>query len=611
MSDLHHERFDLGRFVLDFLEQQGSVVAPPAFGVYEVLLPEEMAARLGVEDSLHLRFDMEPTAGGVETALALSVHHPIVDKIANLVAQQPACAAGYINHVRLDKRGLVELAHKQVRLPNARLDLVPKMQERSEQHHYLQFNFKATILSEEKQEEVVSVMMDVQAGHAVSERRHLDLLTLVEPETRFSGFPLAPLRWGTGGEPLTAQALHELLRRAELSARASLAQRLAALAERMAHHLTLDLARLEEYYNELGADLRKRQARVDPAELARHQEFEDKLAMLKTEQRAKADDVRGRYGLRVELALVNTLLVAQPKVTLPVSISNRTTTIQRTIVWDPLMHRLEMLVCDVCGQPGESLQLCSGGHLVHEACLAPQCIDCKRVFCQQCAAAIKGCAVCGRPVCRHSLIDCPTCGRGTCREHQGLCHAVDGQPAAPPATPPARPATPPAPPAPPARPATPPAPPAPPARPARPPARPPAPPAPPARPPAIGVRINVQIYEHKPVLSAFVMRSTKGVLATRIIELTPQGLYVLCQCEKTPCPVHGYYYRPAPLSQIDEQIGRMLLNLQKEYLVPERKVYYYAIDRNEEIRELRTLALPAPWHDSVRLLEATQGFARL
>ena len=578
MSDLHHERFDLGRFVLDFLEQQGSVVAPPAFGVYEVLLPEEMAARLGVEDSLHLRFDMEPTAGGVETALALSVHHPIVDKIANLVAQQPACAAGYINHVRLDKRGLVELAHKQVRLPNARLDLVPKMQERSEQHHYLQFNFKATILSEEKQEEVVSVMMDVQAGHAVSERRHLDLLTLVEPETRFSGFPLAPLRWGTGGEPLTAQALHELLLRAELSARASLAQRLAALAERMAHHLTLDLARLEEYYNELGADLRKRQARVDPAELARHQEFEDKLAMLKTEQRAKADDVRGRYGLRVELALVNTLLVAQPKVTLPVSISNRTTTIQRTIVWDPLMHRLEMLVCDVCGQPGESLQLCSGGHLVHEACLAPQCIDCKRVFCQQCAAAIKGCAVCGRPVCRHSLIDCPTCGRGTCREHQGLCHAVDGQPAAPPATPPA----------PPARPAT-----------------------PPARPPAIGVRINVQIYEHKPVLSAFVMRSTKGVLATRIIELTPQGLYVLCQCEKTPCPVHGYYYRPAPLSQIDEQIGRMLLNLQKEYLVPERKVYYYAIDRNEEIRELRTLALPAPWHDSVRLLEATQGFARL
>jgi len=35
------------------------------------------------------------------------------------------------------------------------------------------------------------------------------------------------------------------------------------------------------------------------------------------------------------------------------------------------------------------------------------------------------------------------------------------------------------------------------------------------------------------------------------------------------------------------------------------------IDSKEEIRELRMLALPAPWHDPVRLLEATQGFARL
>ena len=47
MSDYSHERFDLDRFVLDFLEQQGSLVAPPAFGVYEVLMPDELAAASG------------------------------------------------------------------------------------------------------------------------------------------------------------------------------------------------------------------------------------------------------------------------------------------------------------------------------------------------------------------------------------------------------------------------------------------------------------------------------------------------------------------------------------------------------------------------------------
>jgi hypothetical protein len=97
----------------------------------------------------------------------------------------------------------------------------------------------------------------------------------------------------------------------------------------MAHHLALDLARIEEYYDELARDLRKRQARLDAGDTARQQEFDDKLAMLENERRTKTEDVRGRYGLRVELELINTLLITQPKVTIPVNISNRTTTLQR------------------------------------------------------------------------------------------------------------------------------------------------------------------------------------------------------------------------------------------------------------------------------------------
>lgn len=617
MSDLHHERFDLSRFVLDFLEQQGGIVSPPAFGVYEVLMPEDVAAALGVDDFAHLRFDAEPAAGAPDAALPLSVNHPVVDKIAARVAQQPTNAAGFINHVRLDKRGLADLARKQFSLPNARIDFVPKTQERSELHHYLQFNFKATILSEEKQEDAVSVMMDVQAGHAVTARAHLDLLALVEPEARFDGFPLAASRWRAGDEPLALAPLHDLLARAEAAAHASLTPQLTAQAARMTHHLALDLARIEAYYNELAADLHKRQGRVDPADTARRQEFDDKLAMLEAERRTKTEDVRGRYGLRVELELVNTLLITQPKVTIPVSISNRTTTLQRTVVWDPLLHRLEALVCDVCGQPGDGLQLCSGGHLAHDHCLAPQCVDCKRVYCQRCADQVKTCVVCNRPVCRHSLIPCATCGRGVCREHQGLCHAADGQPAvltvpspvvtnASPARPPGKsPGTPQS-----ASPVR--------NQPSPSPARSPAPKSPPAKPlsaPAapvtIGVRIDVQIYEDRPVIAAFVMRSTKRVLATRVIELTPQGIHVSCACEKSPCPADGYYYRPAPSTAIDKQVIDMLLSLQKEYLVPGKKVHYFYMRGERNVREASAFVLPALWRDPARLAEAVSGFERL
>ena len=614
MSDLHHERFDLSRFVLDYLAQQGSVVAPPAFATYEVLMPEEVAAELGVDDFLSLRFDAAAVAGDVGAAVVLSVNHPIVDKIAALVAQQPANAAGFINHVRLDKRGLVDLARKRFGLPNARVDFVPKTQECSELHHYLQFNFKATILSEEKQEDAVSVTMDVQSGYAVAERAHLDLLALVEAEARFDGFPLAPPRWTRHGEPLAAETLQKLLVRAEAAARTSLAPRLAALATRMEHHLALDLARINQYYDELAADLRRRQGRVDQIDAVRRQEFDDKLAMIEAERRTKTADVSARYGLRIELELINTLLITQPKVTIAVNISNRTTTIQRTVIWDPLMHRLEALVCDVCGQPSDSLQLCSGGHLAHDACLAPQCVDCKRIFCRRCADAIKSCVVCGRPVCRHSLISCSICGRGSCREHQGLCHAAEGQPAVLASSPAVAPVPTPKPPKKPS--VEPPA-----VAPAKPPPSPvvrnkPAPPpgrqpTAPAEPVTIGVRIDVQIYEDKPMIVAFVMRSTKRVLAKRMIELTPQGLLVSCHCEKSNCAADGYYYRPAPSAVIDKQVGDMLLGLQKEYLVPGKKVHYLYVYSERDVRTGPVLVLPAVWLDPVRLTEAERGFSQL
>ena len=325
--------------------------------------------------------------------------------------------------------------------------------------------------------------------------------------------------------------------------------------------------------------------------------------------------MHARYAVRVEMELINVLLLTQPKVILPVTISNRTTTITRTVVWDPLVHRLEPLVCDVCGQPGEGLHLCTGGHLAHATCLAPQCIDCKRAFCQLCATQITACVVCHRPVCRPSLITCPTCGRGTCREHQQLCHAANGQPVALPeltAPPPA--------PKPPAaatsqtekQPERSPRKPPPGAAPGGGKAKPRPQPVPPAStaPVVVGVRIHIEVSETEPTIVAYVMRSTNRSLATRSIELTAQGILVRCKCEKSPCPADGYYHRPFAAAAITAQVEELLHKLQQEYLIPAKKVkYYYLYGR--QVREEKHLVLPEMWRDPARLAEAMGGFDRL
>ncbi|MEM7129929.1 MAG: hypothetical protein AAF702_26595 [Chloroflexota bacterium] len=651
------ERFNLSDFVLGYLEGEGSIVMPPEFGIYEVLMPDEVAESLTLDEHARIAFG-KPTEGAKnanqEDLLQLGVSHPLVGNIAERLTSHPANVRTYIRGVRADKRGLAELARTHLGLANARIDEIPKTQEEGAQHHYLLCNFKVTLLSEEKQEELVAVVIDVQAGSIVEDETVLERLAILDVESAYEGLPMAPLRWNlaktqsakpqqpngalannpVANAPLTAETMQALLPRAEEAIKKQLEEQVLGQAARMERHLDLDLARINDYYDEMATDLQKRQSRLDDDD-ERRQGFDEKLTMLEAERGAKLNDARNRYQLRVEMELVNGLLATQAKVTLPVSISNRTAEITRTVVWDPLLHQLEPLICDVCSQPGEDLHLCTEGHLAHESCLSPQCVDCKREFCQLCAEQMTECVVCQRSVCRPSLIKCSTCGRGTCREHQQLCHAADGKPAVlAEATPSANadaaadssPSVQPAPavhseanllthirdgtaptkgransassrsastrnastrttkkqP----KPKT------------------------PTKPIAKGVRIDVEVHETAPVIVAFVMKSTKRVLAKRTIDLSPDGIQVSCTCEKEPCPSDGYVYRPRAVGALTEQIGEHLRKLRQEYLVPPKKVKFY-YKRFGQVHEEKRLVLPAVWRDPKLLAEAEEGFDNL
>ena len=106
------------------------------------------------------------------------------------------------------------------------------------------------------------------------------------------------------------------------------------------------------------------------------------------------------------------------------------------------------------------------------------------------------------------------------------------------------------------------------------------------------------------------MKSTSRVLATRTFELTPNGILVHCQCEKSPCPADGYYYRPAESAAIKAQIEGKLRELQKEYLIPAKKVKFQ-YKRFNQIQEEKQLRLGGFWTDPEKLAEARSGFDQL
>jgi len=606
------EDTSLRDFILGYCQQVGGLIEPPAYGIHEVLLPEEVAARWGV-DSFQ-RFTFTPESGTEMGATALYYGHPLVETIVLELRQSPANTRFFINPLRLEKPGLRELVEKTLTFPNARP--AASHTQRTRLYHYVCFNFKASLVSDEKHELLIQLWMHLQGGYHIH-GSEIQTITALDLENASPHLDAVPPRWRAlqpKENPLSSETLTALLDRARLAVLDEIAPTLETAQKRSRHFLDLDRARLEDYYADLQRDLEKRLSR---SESERRPALEAKLSILKTERQSKLADAEQKYRLRLDLDLINLAVIAQPKIELDVEISKRGVIAKRSVAWDPVRHILEPLVCDVCGQPGEGLHLCeseSGGsnlrHLAHTACLAPQCSDCKRTFCQLCADKVHTCVVCDAPVCVHSLVLCNSCGRETCQKHPNLCHAIDGQPQRIVVTAQAEPQS-------------------------QPKAEAPKPtaaklpkmnvqtggkaktpqPKKPVKPASLpktptAQRIQVEVEIGRAEVRAFALNKEREI-AMRVWELADDGIGVTCRCEKGwSCRADGVIHRPAEADQIEAQLMRLIRAFGTEYGVPEKKISVLRLIGGHVLED-RRLNLSLAWKDPGSLAAAQAGFDKL
>ena len=617
-------------FILGYCQQVGGLVEQTTFGVDEVLLPDEVARRWGIEAFQRFTFGSSLTSGasysereasysasltpspspkGIgETVSNLYYGHPLVETIVTELRQQPADTRFYINPARLEKPGLRELVEK-IGFQNARP--TAGSVQRSRFYHYICFNFKASLVSDEKHELLVGVWMHLQGGYRLPSNE-ISTLIMLSVENAFPHMASSPPSWRvmkSDEDLLGRETLSELLDRARLASLDEIAPTLTLAQRRSQHFLDLDRARLNDYYNDLLHDLEKR---ISRAEEDRLPSLQTKLAALEVERQIKLEDAEQKYHLRLDLELINLAIIAQPKLEIDVEISKRGVKTTRIVAWDPVRHILEPLVCDVCNQPGEGLALCESGHLAHPNCLVAQCVDCKRTFCRLCSEKIHSCSVCGAPVCTHSLVHCQTCGKETCQNHTGLCHAAESQlkkivlqpktttlPPVPskeeplkatqhyPTKPKEKPASAKTPPS--------------------------MKPAKPARQPAAitAQRIQVEINSSAPwTVTAFALRKEREI-AVREWELTEHGIYTHCFCEKgTDCKANHMAHRPTDAAGIEARLAGLIQDFAKEYGVTEKNITYFRMLLGEGY-ESPKFSLPLAWKDPEKLVKALKGFVKL
>lgn len=601
---------ELETFVLDYLEEAGSLVEPPAYRIYEVILPEAIAERWDVPAYLQLAF----TDTEREEAIRLGYNHPLVEKMVKEAHNRFASTCLFINNLRLDKKGIDEIAIKSWAVINARAQPQKRATVARVRSVYVRFNFKAAILSDEKQERLVSVLMDAHTGSRVVDTDLIESrATAVTPDDVLASLPYAPMRWQPKDSlqlknPLDELTLSALLKRAKTAVLQELQTDLTTLQTRVTRFRQLDEARLADYYDTLANDL---QNRLRSASAERKAGLQDKLTAVQTERTHKLADLAERYQIRINLELLNLLVIQQPKLIQTVEIANRATHITAYAVWDPLRHQLEPLQCQVCDRPAQRLYLCHNGHLAHEDCLAPACIDCKRVFCQDCDHEIGQCAVCHEPLCRHSQLTCPDCGRHTCQAHRGLCHANDGRPAdLTSATPPdpkpdPEPTPDPQSPSPTTRRSS-----------RKAPAPKPQAKPKPARPTYKGPKVlRMEVVLDSSIVAAYMLGKRDRRVAMRIWELNPEegGILQNCDCEKGGnCKADSMVLRPFLLQHIETQIRNQLTSLAEEYNFSPDKINYSRLTSpHQPPQPIGRFSLFGLWKNEAILSAARIAFDRL
>ena len=404
-------------FVLAYCEEVGGLIERPAYGLVDLLLPDEIAHRLGSEALARLAFT-EETAAAHPEATHLTYGHPLLDGIEEDMRGRGLALRRYVNQVRLERPGLFQLIKNGLAFPNAWLQPLEDAAETPQICYYVRFNFKVALVTDEKQEELASTLMDLHTGQPASALEEQDVLPL-EQEYRLRPLPDAPPLWRPELPLHSPERLTWVQEEAGRAVARKLTPTIEALQQRTARRLELDRARLEAFYDDTAADLERQLARTEDE--ARRKSLEEKLAFAHLERERKLADVEAKYQLRIHLELINAVLISQPKIALQARVENRYTSVQPTFVWDPLLHRVEPPLCQVCGHPAPWVYLCANGHLADEGCIL-NCAFCKRVFCTLCQDDVGACAVCGKPLCVHSQIHCKVCGQVTCQEDVGRCH---------------------------------------------------------------------------------------------------------------------------------------------------------------------------------------------
>ena len=376
---------ELRDFVADLLERKGAAVEPVEPDALEVLAPAPLQDAMGWPELTRLGFGRERAHG----AIPIGLEGDWLDRFGALLGDmgrwsEREMRPGVDVAAPSDPERVLDRA---LELPNA----VWRLQGMTATHtRCLMLSFRYTAVSDEKREGLIWIGFNLGTGAVISE-----MLARLRPALMSDW--LVPdratrLAAGTGWDPARLESRAGPLIDGQV--RDSIEPFLRAMRRR----LERDRNRVHAYHDDLrNASLERlaalTRAKGDRAEADRRRETL-RVEAIEREYRAKLDDLRHNYALRVSVEWVQALELYVPVQRFDVLIRRRKGERLVQLDWHPLVRMAEPPLCEAgLGLDRVRLVCDDKLHLTEPAGQEP-CPSCGKPFCRACSPA--ACPRCGQ-----------------------------------------------------------------------------------------------------------------------------------------------------------------------------------------------------------------------
>jgi hypothetical protein len=395
--DLHH-------FTQAFFEFFGATVERQngkKEGSLQIALTPELTTHFG-KSTLQLCFHQSDLSSGQELVTAGS---RIFDR---MLAYLDLRGALTLQRLPSRFRGSEELL-KAIRPLNASIAGL-RMQEQV-QHLYL-FNWRITYRSDDKQEELYTVVLDEGGAHLPHHQESHRLERAVDVAQLLADAEPAPPEKNEEGQPIPPRLppMAQLARLAESARKYAIYH----ADQQCASHEADILPRLYKALNRLTNYYQQQMEEIYDA----HDPGGERRQRLATDlQRKLAEEVEN-HRLRVEVKLISYAILQSPVATADITLHDGKREITVRVRSNRYNGVLQRPHCYGCGQEIDALAIDHNGHITCEACLQ-QCGACQELVCARCG--VMPCPACGKENCERCGQSCWACGERACAEHINPC----------------------------------------------------------------------------------------------------------------------------------------------------------------------------------------------